>query len=262
MCRWLAYIGQPVFLEELIHKPAHSLVEQSLNAEEAKTRTNGDGFGIGWYADQAEPGLYREVLPAWNDRNLRSLAHQIRAGVFFAHVRASTGTESTRANCHPFAFGPWLFMHNGQIGGYERLRRGLEALIPDAYYGQRQGTTDSEILFCLLLAQGLETDPLGALSRSLLQVRKAMEAAGIAAPLRYTAALSDGRRIFAVRYASDFLPPSLYWRSEGVGVTIVSEPLEPDSRAWNPLPPNQVLVVGQDLQACFAPLFPQVQAAE
>lgn len=153
-------------------------------------------------------------------------------------------------------------MHNGQIGGYERLRRGLEALIPDAYYDQRLGTTDSEILFCLLLAQGLETDPLGALSRSLQQVREAMEAAGVTAPLRYTAALSDGRRIFAVRYASDFRPPSLYWRGEGAGVTIVSEPLEPDSRAWNPLPPNQVLVVGQDLQACFAPLFPQAQAAE
>src|SRR3546814_4705843 len=69
MCRWLAYTGAPVFLDELICKPTHSLVEQSLCATEAKSPTNGDGFGIGWYGERPEPGLYREVLPAWNDRS-------------------------------------------------------------------------------------------------------------------------------------------------------------------------------------------------
>src|SRR3546814_8953456 len=76
MCRWLAYTGAPVFLDELICKPTHSLVEQSLCATEAKSPTNGDGFGIGWYGERPEPGLYREVLPAWNDPNLRNLAYQ------------------------------------------------------------------------------------------------------------------------------------------------------------------------------------------
>src|SRR3546814_4163740 len=100
MCRWLAYTGAPVFLDELICKPTHSLVEQSLCATEAKSPTNGDGFGIGWYGERPEPGLYREVLPAWNDPNLRNLAYQIRAGLFFAHVRASTGTASSRSEEH------------------------------------------------------------------------------------------------------------------------------------------------------------------
>ncbi|MGA4923289.1 hypothetical protein, partial [Bacillus subtilis] len=32
--------------------------------------------------------------------------------MFFAHVRAATGTAVTRQNCHPFACGRWMFMHN------------------------------------------------------------------------------------------------------------------------------------------------------
>lgn len=266
MCRWLAYTGEPVFLDELICKPDHSLVAQSLCAVEAKTPTNGDGFGIGWYGERAEPGLYREVLPAWNDQNLASLAHQIRSGLFFAHVRASTGTSSSRPNCHPFAHGPWLFMHNGQIGGYLQLRRQLEALIPDPLYDRREGTTDSEILFLLLLANGLEADPLGALSRTLAQVTGVMAAAGMKEPLRFTSALTDGRSIYALRYASDDRPPSLYWRTgdpagAGNAVSIVSEPLEqPDT--WQELPANEVLLVGPDRSVGFRALDFLQTAAE
>ncbi len=257
MCRWLAYTGAPVFLEDLICKPVHSLVDQSLCATEAKSPTNGDGFGIGWYGERPQPGLYREVLPAWNDPNLRSLAHQIRAGLFFAHVRASTGTGSSRPNCHPFAHGRWLFMHNGQIGGYQRLRRPLESLIPDRYYDHREGTTDSEVLFFLLFANGLEEDPVGALSRSLAQVQDVMAEHGVTEPLRFTAALSDGRSIYAVRHASDQAPPSLYWREsdcgEGRAVSIVSEPLE-QPETWEAVPADRVLVVGPDQAVGFAEL--------
>ena len=98
-------------------------------------------------ASGPEPGIYREVRPAWSDENLRSLCDQVRSGLFFAHVRASTGTATTRANCHPFAHGRYLFMHNGQIGGYARIKRRLEALIPDELYERRLGTTDSEAIF-------------------------------------------------------------------------------------------------------------------
>ena len=58
MCRWLAY---SVLLEELLYKPAHSLIDQSLHAELGATTTNGDGFGIGWYGNGDEPAVYRSV---------------------------------------------------------------------------------------------------------------------------------------------------------------------------------------------------------
>lgn len=192
MCRFLAYLGEPVFLNELVCAPTHSLVHQSLHAAEAKTETNGDGFGIGWYGEHAEPGLYRDVCPAWSDDNLVNLCRQVRAKTFFAHVRAATGTATTRANCHPFAHGRHLFMHNGQIGGYHRIKRRLEALIPDDLYDTRRGTTDSEAIFLLALANGLESDAVAAMEATCATVRDLMQAARITEPFRFTAVLTDG----------------------------------------------------------------------
>jgi predicted glutamine amidotransferase len=62
-------------------------------------------------------------------------------------VRASTGGATSRMNCHPFTAGRWSFMHNGQIGGFERIRRPLENSLSDAGFAQREGTTDSELFF-------------------------------------------------------------------------------------------------------------------
>ena len=74
MCRWLAYSGSPIRLEELLVKRDRSLIDQSLHSRLGATTTNGDGFGVGWYDDTDTPRLYRSVHPAWNDRNLRELA--------------------------------------------------------------------------------------------------------------------------------------------------------------------------------------------
>ena len=91
-----------MFLETLVAAPERSLIAQSIHARQAPSPTNGDGFGLGWYGERDEPGLYREVRPAWSDENLRSICSQVRSRLFFAHVRASTGASSAHANCHPF----------------------------------------------------------------------------------------------------------------------------------------------------------------
>jgi predicted glutamine amidotransferase len=244
LCRFLAYRGDPVFLEDLICAPSHSLVHQSLHAEEAKSVTNGDGFGVGWYGARAEPGLYREIRPAWADENLRSLCSQVHSGMFLAHVRASTGTSTTRANCHPFAHGKHLFMHNGQIGGWARIRRKVEDMIPDALYESRGGTTDSEAIFLAALAHGIETDPIGAMARTLKAIRRLMDEAAIHEPLRFTAMLSDGENIHAVRWACDAKPPSLYWREDATGLVIVSEPLDGHRDDWKAVPEGCALTAG------------------
>ena len=242
MCRFLAYRGEPVFLSSLVSAPAHSLVHQSLHAAEAKSGTNGDGFGIGWYGDRPEPGLYREVRPAWSDENLRSLCDQVRSRLFFAHVRASTGTSSTRANCHPFAHGRYLFMHNGQIGGYAGLKRRIEAMIPDEFYGARLGTTDSEAIFLAALAQGLGDDPVGAMARTLSAIREMMEVFGADEPLRFTAAFTNGDDLYAFRWACDGCPPSLYFREDERGLTVVSEPIDGRNDGWREVPKGCTLM--------------------
>jgi predicted glutamine amidotransferase len=138
MCRLAAYLGTPLYLEALIATPRHSLLRQSLRAEEAKVVTNGDGFGIGWYGERDEPGVYREVMPAWSDDNLLALSHTLKSRLFFAHVRAATAGGIARQNCHPFRHGQYLFMHNGQIGGYAQVRRTLESWLPDELYSARR----------------------------------------------------------------------------------------------------------------------------
>ncbi|MFC0408215.1 class II glutamine amidotransferase [Roseomonas elaeocarpi] len=241
MCRFLAYRGEPILMDTLVAAPCHSLIHQSLHATECKTETNGDGFGLGWYGEREEPGLYREVRPAWSDENLRSIASQVRSRLFFAHVRAATGTATTRANCHPYVHGRWMFMHNGQIGEWTRVRRQVEALIPDALYTARGGTTDSEALFLAALASGLEHDPVAAVTRTLHQVRRIMSDRGIAAPLRFTAALSDGENLWAFRWACDARPPSLYFRHTQAGLVLVSEPIDEDRAPWQEVPRGGVL---------------------
>ena len=242
MCRFLAYTGEPVLIETLVTAPCHSLIHQSLHAAEGKTETNGDGFGVGWYGERDVPGLYREVRPAWSDENLRSLAEQVRSRAFFAHVRAATGTATSRANCHPFAQGRFLFMHNGQVGGWQKVRRRVEAMIPDALYPARAGTTDSEAIFLAAHAHGLEHDPVAALRRTLAVVKAAMAEAGIAEPLRFTAALTDGDTLWAFRWSCDARPPSLYYKQDSAGLRVVSEPIDGQKQGWVELPRGASLV--------------------
>jgi glutamine amidotransferase len=242
MCRFLAYRGEPVFLSDLVCAPAHSLVRQSQHACEAKTGTNGDGFGLAWYGERPEPGLYREIRPAWSDENLASLCAQVRSRLFFAHVRASTGTSTSRANCHPFVHGRHVFMHNGQIGGYARIRRRIEALIPDDLYQRRLGTTDSEAIFLMALAFGLADDPVAAMARTLGAVRGLMREAGIGEPLRFAAAFTDGESLYAYRWASDARPPTLYVRDADDHIIVVSEPIDDRARGWREVPEGCALV--------------------
>ena len=236
MCRLVAYLGEPIYLDAVVCTPRHSLVRQALRAEEARTVTNGDGFGVGWYGERAEPGVYREVMPAWSDENLLALCATVRSRLFFAHVRAATGGGIARHNCHPFHHGKWLFMHNGQIGG---VRRALEAQLPDGLFAERRGATDSELLFLLAVAR-IEAGqaPEQAMQGVLEETRALMQQLGIAEPLRFAAALSDGEQLLAFRFSSDDKPPTLYVGGSAQGSIVASEPLDAHPDAWQSVPAN------------------------
>ena len=199
MCRWAAYLGRPIFLEDIVSRPGHSLIRQSHGAVRCQTPVNADGFGLAWYGERDEPGLYRDVMPAWSDPNLRSLTATVKSPLFMAHVRASTGTATSRNNCHPFAVGRWSFMHNGQFGGYDGWRRAAELLT---------------------------------------RLR------GTAPHVRLTCAFSDGRRLYAARYATDDHAPTLFhrWSDSRMGRAVVSEPLETDEADWLEVPPGSFCV--------------------
>ncbi|RBO82040.1 class II glutamine amidotransferase [Marinomonas aquiplantarum] len=240
MCRWMAYQGEEVYLESLLFEQEHSLVHQSLSAKKSEVTVNADGFGLGWYDERSEPGLYHEILPAWSDSNLKSLARHIKSGLFFAHVRASTGTATSRSNCHPFSYKNWLFMHNGQIGGYESIRYQLDRLIPESLYGERQGATDSEVIFLLMIANGLEQDPEQAIADTLAQILDLMKQKDIQEPLRFTSVVSNGDEMIAIRFSSDEQAPSLYCKAFDTHIVIGSEPLELSNQGWTLVPAGHI----------------------
>ncbi|MBI3367642.1 MAG: class II glutamine amidotransferase [Burkholderiales bacterium] len=254
MCRLVAYLGDPIFLDQLVCAPKHSLVRQSQRAEEAKSATHGDGFGLGWYGERQTPAIYREVTPAWSDENLLSICASVRSGLFFAHVRAATGGAVARQNCHPFRQGRWMFMHNGQIGGYAKVRRQLESRLPDALYAARQGATDSELLFLLALAriEAGET-PEEAMPAVLDEAYSLMRRAGVTEPLRFAAALADGEQVFAFRFASDDEPPTLYVSERPNGSIVASEPLDGRTDLWQPVPANTWLRMSRQGAALLTP---------
>ena len=257
MCRWLAYAGPPVYLDTLILKPQQSLITQSRDAQKGVTSLNAAGYGVGWYGDKPEPGVYKDILPAWNDDNLKSLATHVKAPLFFGHVRASTGTSVSKVNCHPFTHGKWLFMHNGMIGDFERVRRNLTMAIAPDLFPCLQGATDSEVLFYLLLTHGLDNDPKAAFARTIGLVLDEMAKAGTADEhMAVTAAATDGKAIYAVRFANDARPASLFYAlgarpltAAGVpameaesGCLVVSEPLDDVRAVWQRVPPAHMLI--------------------
>lgn len=276
MCRWLAYSGAPVRLEELLFKPKNSLVMQSMHSQLGATTVNGDGFGIGWYDDQGRPGAYRSTEPAWNDRNLRDLSGVTSSRRVFAHIRATTGTAVQQSNCHPFRHDNWLWMHNGVIGDFHLVKRDLAVAVDPALFADIEGSTDSELFFYLALTFGLRDDPPAAVARAVGLIEETGRRHGVEQPIQMTVATTDGSTTWAFRYSSvhdsrslfhstdvstlrDQYPdnPMLHELSDDARL-VVSEPLGDLQGAWREVPESSYVVVhgaGEDLGS-FAPVAP------
>jgi glutamine amidotransferase len=276
MCRWLAYSGSPVQLEELLFSPKHSLIDQSLHARLGAETTNGDGFGIGWYGTAETPGVFHSVEPAWNDRNLRNMAAHIESPLVFAHIRASSGSPVQQTNCHPFRHGRWLWMHNGLIREFPRVKRDLALEVDPTIYPLIEGSTDSELFFFLALSLGLEDDPPAAVGRAVGLIETIGRRHGVEHPIQMTVATTDGRQLWAFRYSSEGRSRSLFYstavttlreqhpevevlhRLSDESRLVVSEPLGDLEGAWNEVPEASYGVIreGQDELAPFAPRVP------
>jgi predicted glutamine amidotransferase len=262
MCRWMAWFGQPVLIEELLFKTQHGIVDQSLHSRMGAEPTNGDGFGLGWYGAQPEPALYRSVGPAWADPNLHELAAHIESHLFMTHVRAAIGSPVQETNCHPFRRGRRLFVHNGFINGFRELRRDLMIAIDPSLFAEVHGSTDTEVVFHLALTHGLEDDPIGALERTVGLIEAQAERHGIAAPVQASFGVSDGEHLWAVRYASEGPARSLFASADVDSIRrlhpdnprfqrlseddrlIVSEPFSDLPGVWREIPQSTAVTVG------------------
>ncbi|RQM25559.1 hypothetical protein B5M09_005468 [Aphanomyces astaci] len=122
-----------------------------------------DGVVIPRNKEYETPCVFTSISPAWNNRNLVQLADKVRyhgmddshfrinltrprsSPLFFAHVRAaSIGSLTSETNCHPFTFDKYLFMHNGGVSDFHKIKRKLIDRLSDVAYKMIRGSTDSE----------------------------------------------------------------------------------------------------------------------
>ncbi|MDV3352334.1 ergothioneine biosynthesis protein EgtC [Leptothoe sp. LEGE 181152] len=254
MCRLLAYLGKPILLEELILKPEHSLMVQSYQPKELEVALlNADGFGVGWHHPDdiaAEPFIYRNVLPIWNDANLPHLCRYIQAQSFVSNIRSATpGLPLDFSNCQPFRHGQLLFVHNGYIDKFRQtLYRPMRDLIGDVAYQNIYGLTDSEHIFALI-THLLELDPQLALLGALEQAIDIIQSLANEYDVRVSGVivLSDGQQLVAARFDNQAKAPSFYLLRQPESIILASEPLF--SGDWEPIAQaHSLTVAANDLQ--------------
>ena len=276
MCRWMAWLGQPLVLDTLLFEAPHGIVDQSLHARMGAEPTNGDGFGVGWYGIGDGPGVFRSVAPAWSDANLRHLSAHIESPLFMVHVRAAIGSPVQELNCHPFRHGRWLFVHNGYINEFHKLRRDAMLALEPELFAAVEGTTDTEVVFHLALSFGLEQDPIAALERTVGFIEELARERGIEDPVQASFGVSDGESLWAVRYASGGSARSLFVSANVETIhhlhpenprfarlseddrLVVSEPFSDLPGVWEPVPEATALSVRRGGVLEMRPFTPQV----
>ena len=237
MCRLMAYFGPEILVADVVIYPSRSIIKQSYEARERRNDStlpfhlgygnlNGDGFGIGWYSSSCMkdpcPCTFTSVTPAWNNDNLNRLAQKLSSGLIFAHVRAAyPGMPVSEQNCHPFAHGNYLFMHNGVIAGFLDIRRQLIDVMKDEAYNSVQSFhSDSAVSFGLFLHHLPDMNRrhspevmLRAVQATVSTITKIQRENGIDGLSLLNFVVTDGVTMVATRYASDpkAIPASLYY---------------------------------------------------
>ena len=281
MCRFTFYRGEPLAVSQLITEPHHSLIHQSYQSREREEPLNGDGFGLAWYIEgSTEPAIFRAVTPAWSNRNLRELARVTKSHCVLAHVRAATQVlEVSETNCHPFKHGRYTLMHNGDVGGFHRIRRALLNSLSERAFGSIHGSTDSEHLFALFLdeierapdATGVE-GMVEALERAIDRVLDLADehARGEASYLNLV--VSDGASAVACRYVTGdvadaetlYVAKGRYVCADGQarilpaenggGAVLVSSERLADDQAWEAVPVGWWLMISPTLEVTYRPM--------
>ncbi|KAF8339074.1 N-terminal nucleophile aminohydrolase [Cantharellus anzutake] len=220
MCRLVAVKSTtPIQLAHLLTRPRHSIINQAFDSRlrlDLRRPINGDGFGVGWYdsvEDEelgSQPCIFKSITPAWNNANLTRIAEKIKSPLVFGHVRATTAGSLSQDNCHPWSFGKIMFMHNGGIAEFEKIKRTLQASLTDEIFLVPQGNTDSEWAFALYLsklpdvhASNFSPEILRkAMLETIAHLNKMARDAGIREPSLLNFIVTDGSTIVASRYVS------------------------------------------------------------
>ena len=219
MCRVLAYLGEPVLLDELLYAPDNSLVRQSY-APQRLRMLNLAGFGVAAWDPASrgprEPYTYHTPgLPVF-DANLRTLARKVRPSCVLAHVRGVRFSDSSSVGpqfLHPFLY-PGMSValaHNGDLHSFDAMRPRLQRHLRPEISARVRTSLDSEWIYALFLSRLSDpeaehgaaelADALVETLEILGQVRQELDLDILSSANLFVA---DGKAIVAARYAFDF----------------------------------------------------------
>lgn len=219
MCRVLAYLGEPVLLDDLLYASDNSLVRQSY-APQRLRMLNLAGFGVAAWdpvsVQPHQPYMYHtDGLPAF-DPNLRTLARKVRPTCVLAHVRGVQFSESSLVGLqylHPFLY-PGMgvaLAHNGDLHRFPEMRPHLQRHLRPQISPLVRTALDSEWIYALFLSRLAEpaaehtaselADALLETLEILGDIRRELAIDVVSSVNLFVA---DGKAIVAARYAFDF----------------------------------------------------------
>ncbi|MGB5306283.1 MAG: ergothioneine biosynthesis protein EgtC [Gammaproteobacteria bacterium] len=248
MCRFAAYLGPAIPLQQFLLDPPHSLYRQSWEPRELKyAKLNADGYGFGWYSPDGVPSTYTSIMPIWSDSNLPSLARSLSQSIWIAEVRSATlGNPVHQFNTQPFHDDELLFVHNGFIGEFNyEVRPGITEMLSPEVAALIKGNTDSEYLFACL-RQYLNDESGPEIPDAIGDLFELVSDLCGDTPALLNMVITEGGRVYAARHGLNHECPSLYYTTDDDmfpgGQLIASERFTDDS-FWQPVPEHHLLIL-------------------
>jgi len=255
VCRIAAYIGEETKIENIVYNFPHNLEVQSYAPKELIAgNVNLDGFGCAWYNREVDlqPAKYATLLPIWADYNFPTIARATKSEVIFAAVRNATPPfPNELSSVQPLVLENHLFVHNGSIFEYEKIRRTLENDLPDKYFNMISSRSDSALLFAAFIWQFSELEEgkksiSAALINTLHWLGTHLSESDRSANLNI--GVSDGVEVVFIRHEIRGECNSLYYNSShetlAGGTLVASEALDEDA-GWTVIPENSMLQIKQ-----------------
>ncbi len=269
MCRLYGFrANEPTKVECTLVHAQNSLMVQS--RQDLAGRGHAQGWGVATYEDH-RPHIERQAWAAYQGEHFRRAAARIYSRQVLAHVRRATVGAPKVENTHPFADGPWTFIHNGTVPSFDRLRPRLLALLPEQRRKAIRGDTDSEHVFHYLRSLQVRAPDrplLDVLRHGLRQIVEWCHEIEPAAAPSLNVILTDGEQMAGSR-----LGRTLYHvEREGVhdceicgfphihhgphrryrAVVVASEPISHED--WREVPERSVYRVSENLTLDSEPL--------
>lgn len=270
MCRLYALrANEPTRVECSLVHAQNALMAQS--AGDAEGLVHGHGWGVADYIDGL-PMVEKQIWAAYDGEHFAKKAARVYAHTVVAHVRRATVGAPSIENTHPFVYGRWIFVHNGTVPEFLKVRDRMIEEVDPLLRNDIKGTTDSETIFYYVLSLHMK-DPAQPLMQIFRQaILQIVEWSAEVTPGRKVGLnmiMTDGDHFVGSRFGRTLwhLEREFVFECPICGKThaqhekgadyraveIASEPLSDDN--WQEIPDSHVYTVDEDFYLLTAPVY-------